>query len=246
MPASSTRPASRSGSTSSSGADVEFTLLLAALTAVAAVWATARTGRTRLAAVDGPVDAVVGAAAAGMFAGRIAAMVFAGVNPVTSPVDILVVRGGVDPRVAAPAAVLALAWTVRPHIPGALDALAPAALAGLAGWHAGCLWRDACLGTVSDLPWAWAAAGSGLTRHPVELYAAALLAAAAVGVARLPRRPWVATAAAVALAGGARLVTEPLRLSVTGGPVTFYAAAAVVGAAGVLLAARSAVDRRMP
>lgn len=222
---------------------MELTLLFAVLTGVAFLWLATRVSRRRLAGIDHLVDSVLAAAVTGMVAGRLAAMIFTGTNPITHPLDVVIVRGGVDTRVAAVTAVAALAWGFRPSVPARLDAVAPAALAGLAGWHAGCLWRGACLGTASDLPWSVALPGSDVTRHPVEVYASILLLVAAVGVSRLPARPWLATGAAVAGAGLARLVTQPLRPSLGGGPVLFYALAAFVGLIVVVAAVRGWMPR---
>lgn len=205
---------------------MELTLLANALTAAAAVWITNRLLRPN---VDRATDLLIGAAAVGLLVGRLAAMVGAGVNPLLRPGDILVVRGGVSTGFAALGALVVLAWNQRGDLPGSLDQLAPAALAGLAGWHGGCLWRDTCLGTATELPWTMTAAGSGVGRHPVELYAALLLVVAAIVVARLPHRPWLRAGIGLGLAGGVRLVTDPLRVSIVGGPTAWYVAAAVVG-----------------
>jgi prolipoprotein diacylglyceryltransferase len=164
-----------------------------------------------------------------MIAGRLASMVAAGVNPVTHPFDILLVRGGVDTATASIGALAALAWTSRDHLPTTFDLLAPAAVAGVAGWHAGCLWRGTCLGTATDLPWGMTVEGSSVLRHPVELYTAAVMIVAAAVISRLPARPLLATGAGLTAVAAARLVTEPLRLSVVGGPVATYLAGAAIG-----------------
>ncbi len=152
---------------------MEFTLLWAALTAFLAALVTIRITKPRV--PDRPLDRLMGAALVGIAAGRIGALLMQGTNPITNPGEFLVIRGGVDTVWASLAGVAALTWSLKKS-PAALDALAPAALAALAGWHGGCLWRSTCLGTVSDLPWAWSLPGSDLTRHPVEIYAALLLA----------------------------------------------------------------------
>lgn len=211
---------------------MELTLLWAAVTGLGLAWLMLRFPRVRRHLpedVERPLDLLVVAAAAGMLAGRLAAMVGAGVNPILNPLDIIVVRGGVDTGFAALIAILAVVAMTRSRLPNAVDALAPAALAGLAGWHAGCLWRSACLGSPSDLPWAWAAEGSAVTRHPVEIYAALLFLLAAVAVTFTPWRPWSWSGWALAAAGGVRMLTEPLRPSLTGGPTGWYLAAVVVG-----------------
>ena len=211
---------------------MEFTLLWAVLTGVAAAWAGTKFWDDRL--PDRPMDRLVGAALAGLFFGRIAAMLTQGVNPVTNPLDIIIVRGGVSTPAAALAAIATLAWPARRN-PVVVDSLAPAALAGLAGWHAGCLWRSACLGTTSELPWAWSMPTGDITRHPVELYAALLMIAGAFAVARSSWRPYLRSGLALSIAGGARLLTEPMRPSISGGPVLWYMAAVVVGIAVALL-----------
>jgi prolipoprotein diacylglyceryltransferase len=207
---------------------MELTLLAAALTGAAAVWVTNRLLAARI-HVDRPTDALIGAAAVGLAVGRLAAMIGAGVNPLLRPGDILIVRGGVSTVFAALGAVGMLAWTYRHHLPTALDQLAPGALAGLAGWHGGCLWRSTCLGSVSEVPWAMTSAGTSVTRHPVELYAAVGYLAAVVIAVRLSGRPWMATGFGIAAAGGVRAVTEPLRVSISGGPVEWYLAAVAIG-----------------
>ena len=214
---------------------MELTLLAAALTGVGGVWIT---NKLLAPAVDRPTDALIGAAAAGLIVGRLAAMVGAGVNPVTRPGDILVVRGGVSTEFAALAALAVVSWMHRRQLPTVLDHLAPAGLAGLGGWHGGCLWRDACLGTVSDLPWAMTSTGTTITRHPVELYAALGMLLAALVVSRLIHRPWMAAGVGLAAAGAVRLATEPLRQSIVGGPTGWYWIGVVVGVAAALAGQR--------
>lgn len=217
---------------------MEFTLLFAAASALVAMWVANRMARPD---VEKPTDLLIGAAAVGLFAGRIAAMVIDGVNPITNPGDIIIVRAGVDTGFATVGALAALAWATRSDLPRVSDLLAPAAVAGLAGWHAGCVWRDACLGTVSDLPWALAQEGSAVTRHPVEIYAALALVGAAYLLSRLPFAPWLRTGSALGLAALIRLGTQPFRPSLTGGPVWWYGAG--IGA-GLLMAFWALASRR--
>ena len=214
---------------------MEFTLLWAALTGVGFAWAGTRIWPQRL--PDHPLDRMVGAAAAGLVTGRLTAMVTQGVNPLTHPADILIVRGGVHTGAAVIGAIIAYLWATKWKL-GYLDATAPAALAGLAGWHGGCLWRGACLGTESSLPWAWTEPGSLVTRHPVELYAAIALLVAAWLVSRVSWRFLARSGAALASAGAVRLFTEPMRPSITGGPIGWYVAAVVVGGAAFLFGSR--------
>ncbi len=217
---------------------MEFTLLFAVLTAGAAMYVTARATHHRLASVEGPVDTLMGAAVIGLIAGRVAAMLGDGVNPLTNPFELILVRAGVETAVAAPVAVMALAWLWRRHLPDWVDAVAPVAVAGLAGWHGGCVWRGTCLGTASELPWAFGLPGSTVSRHPVEIYAAIGLLLLAVAVSRLPARPWLATGVAITGAAAVRLATEPIRPSLFGGPTTFYAVAVVIGAVIVVFGPR--------
>lgn len=207
---------------------MEFTLLWAVLTGVAFMWIGTNVWSDNL--PQRPMDHLIGAAVAGLFIGRIAAMVSQGINPLVNPTDIIIVRGGVHTGAAAVGAVVALAWSARVNL-GWLDGMAPAVLAGLAGWHAGCVWRGACLGTVSDLPWAWNEPTSAITRHPVEVYAAIGFLITAWLVGRLSWSFLVRTGSAIALAGMVRLSTEPLRPSLTGGPTAWYVAAILVGVA---------------
>lgn len=223
---------------------MELTLLAAAVTGAASVWIANRFLRAWL-SVDRPTDVLIGAAAVGLLIGRLAAMIGAGVNPILRPADILVVRGGVSTGFAALGALAVLAWTHRDQLPTALDQLAPAALAGLAGWHGGCVWRGACLGTASELPWAVTSAGTSVTRHPVEVYAAIGFVLAALVTARFMERGWMAAGVGLALAGAVRLATDPLRVSITGGPTVWYLSAIVVGV-GIAMFGQSLTRTRPP
>jgi prolipoprotein diacylglyceryltransferase len=214
---------------------MEFTLLWAALTAVALGWLGLRIWDDRL--PEHAVDRLISATLIALVVGRVTAMLMQGINPLTSPGDIIVVRGGVDTGAAGLTFVAYLVWATR-RVPGAMDAMAPAVLLSIAGWHAGCLWRGACLGTVSELPWAWAQTGSVVTRHPVELYAALALIASAYLVSRLGWRPWLRAGSALALVSGIRLATEPLRPSITGGPVWWYLAGVIIGLTAAFLGGR--------
>ncbi len=211
---------------------MELTLLWAALTAVVLAWLGTRIWPEGL--PDHPVDRLVGAGAVGLLIGRIAAMAVQGTNPWTNPGDVLVVRGGVHTGAATIGAIATFLWSVRGRT-DYLDAIAPAALLGLAGWHGGCLWRGACLGSAADVSWAWSEPGSLIARHPVEIYAALALAAAAWAVSALGKRPLLRSGAALALAGAIRLATEPIRLSITGGAWGWYLGAITIGVLSALL-----------
>lgn len=217
---------------------MEFTLLWAATTAVGFGWLGLRIWSERI--PDRAFDRLLAAAVAGLLVGRLTAMLIQGVKPLTNPGDVIIVRGGVNTGVAGLAFLLTLGWSTR-SIRGAVDALAPATLFALAGWHAGCLWRDACLGSTSDLPWAWGLEGSAVTRHPVELYAALALALGAWLVSKLSWQLWLRAGSALSIAAGVRLLTEPLRPSITGGPVGWYVAGLAIGL--IAIAAGPALDR---
>jgi prolipoprotein diacylglyceryltransferase len=222
---------------------VEFTLLWAAATGIGLALLMGK-WEERLGLVPEETgslsDLILGAAVTGLISGRLAAMFLSGTNPFTHPGDILIVRSGVDTGFASLGALAFVSLTSRHQLAATIDALGPAALAGLAGWHAGCLYRGACLGTASSLPWAVAQEGSDVTRHPVEIYAALMfLAGGVILLAKLRRGSGSAgTVGAIALgiAGAIRLVTESLRPSLGPGPLGWYVAAIAVGIIGVLVA----------
>jgi prolipoprotein diacylglyceryltransferase len=220
---------------------MEFTLLAAAAFALAGLyamlWWEARHGNANRCSGN-LFETAVTSAALGIFIGRIVAMILDGVNPIAHPADILLVRAGVSTVGATLGAFAVFGWLARRDLVPMADGVAAAALAGLAGWHAGCIPRAACLGTASDLPWAAAQEGSTITRHPVALYAALLFAGAAVAIALWKAYRWpgfgVPASAALAAAGAIRLLTQPMQPSLDGGPVWFYALGIVVGLAGVV------------
>ena len=214
---------------------MEFSLLWAALTAGAAVWVGTKIWGKELPRDHG--ERLLSAALLGLVTGRLVAMVAQGVNPITNPMDFIIVRGGVSTQAATVGAVGWLIWSSRRDLSD-VDVMAPVALLGLAGWHAGCLWRSACLGTATDLPWAWSSTNSEIMRHPVELYAAVLLVIAAFLVARLRHRLFLRFGMALAAAGLVRLITEPLRPSLGGGPLGWYALGVLLGVGIVVLGGR--------
>lgn len=222
---------------------MEFSLLGAAAIAATCFWAMLRWEAPRGNAAGCAVDlweAGLLSGVAGLFAGRIVAMVTAGINPISEPGQILLVRSGVSTTAAAIGAVAVFAMLARRDLVTTADAIAPAALAGLAGWHAGCVTSNACLGVESGVPWAWSLPGSTVTRHPVELYVAIGLALVAGVLAMWKRRgrplPGVVAGLAIASAGSLRLATEPLRISIDGGPVAMYLIAALAGVGWIAVA----------
>lgn len=220
---------------------MEFTLLWAAATGVGAALLMARWEKSLglIPSETGSLsDLILGAAVSGLITGRLAAMVLSGTSPFTHPGDILIVRSGVDTGFASLGALTFVSLTSRRRLAATIDALGPAAMAGLAGWHAGCLYRGACLGTASSLPWAVAQEGSRITRHPVEIYAALLFLAAGLFLLWKLRRGFgsagVVGALALGFAGVIRLATEPLRPSLGPGPLGWYLAAIGLGIVGVI------------
>ncbi|MDJ0664091.1 MAG: prolipoprotein diacylglyceryl transferase [Acidimicrobiia bacterium] len=187
-------------------------------------------------------DVALAAMVAGIFVGRLAAMIGDGVNPLQNPADILIVRGGVATGPATIAALATVAWLGRTEVLAYADGLAAAALAGLGGWHAGCVVRESCLGTPSDLPWAVAQGGSSITRHPVEIYAAIALFIAAGALAfwraRGRPRPGVPAASALLIAAFVRLLTEPMRPSLGTGQRWWYAAGIAVAIVALVVSMR--------
>jgi prolipoprotein diacylglyceryltransferase len=222
---------------------MEFTLLAAAAMAAGAFWLMVRWEAKRGNAAGCALniwDAGITSAIGGILVGRLVAMLGTGISPLKDPGQIILIRSGVSTVGATLGALAIFSFLARRELFSAADAIAPAALAGLAGWHAGCLPTDGCLGTESSLPWALTLEGSTVTRHPVQLYAAILLALAAYVIAAWKQygRPPVLGPSGVALvaAGGIRLATEPVRISLAGGPLWFYAIGVVVGAAMVVTA----------
>lgn len=208
---------------------MEFTLLAAALTSALALWLGVkfRLRRGTYRHPDKPFDVLLGSAGVGVFTGRVAQMLMDGVNPVRNPVDVLLVRAGVDTVTATVAALITLAWVYREDLQ-MLDIVAPAALLGLSGWHAGCIWTNSCLGAATGSDVGFTLPGSTVARHPTELYAAAALAVSAYFISRA-RKPFVATGLSLAAAGGVRAATQPIRPSLSGGPLWAYLTAVAVG-----------------
>ncbi len=217
---------------------MEFTLLGNALIAVAALHVTVRVlSRDARFTTAAPRawDSLLGAAMIGLVVGRLWAMIATGTNPATHLFDILLIRGGVDTIGATVGFIAAIVWGYRERLSPAADALAAPALFGLAGWHGGCLVRDACTGVATTLP--WGIEGTvGVSRHPVEIYTALLLIIAGAWSIRAWRKGSLAGVLGplgLVMASLARAVTEPLRLHLGSGLVGFYLFGAAAG--GILL-----------
>lgn len=210
---------------------MEFTLLARALVGAGATWVAVRILDRDGSVSDRaprPWDTLLGATMVGLLTGRLWAMVAGGTNPLTTPFDIIFVRGGVDTIGATLGALAALAWWTRSSPARSLDALGPIGLLGLAGWHAGCIATGTCAGAATDVPWAIETLGVG--RHPVELYAAAGLALGAVVLLRMRgMRPGTIGALSLVVAAGVRAATEPLRLHLGDGLLAPYLVGVAVG-----------------
>jgi len=229
---------------------MEFTLLGAAVIGVVAFWLMlrweAKRGNAAGCAVD-LWDAGLVSAITGVLIGRLVSMVQAGISPISDPAQIILIRSGVSTTGVVIGTIVVFLFLARRDPVVAADAIAPAALVGLAGWHAGCLVTGSCLGAESSVPWAMTLPGSDITRHPVELYAAAglLIAGAALALWKQHGRPPLGSIAGTAIlsASAIRLATEPMRISLSGGPVYLYAAGIIVGAA--MVTASYAMRRRI-
>jgi len=217
---------------------MEFSLLGAAAIGVFGFWIMirweAKRGNAAGCAVD-LWDSGLVAAIAGLFIGRIVSMIQTGVNPLTEPLQIMLMRSGVSTVAVVIGALLVFSYLARDALVDAADGIAPAALMGLAGWYAGCLATGSCLGTESSLPWAVALPGSQITRHPVEIYAAIAMAIASIALALWKQygRPALGSVAGLALLSASiiRLATEPMRISLAGGPILLYSAGVLAGSA---------------
>lgn len=215
---------------------MDLTLLLRALGAMAtmalALWASRRNSPY---GASEPFGDLLGAVLVGMAAGRLAYVVGEGIDILENPMELVLVRGGVAPVPAAMGALAYLAWTCRSHLLDRIDRLAPAVLAGMAAWEAGCWWQGSCLGSPTDVWWAMGLPGSDLTRHPVGIYQAALLV---VGAALLWWRPlrWRGAIAAAGLAWASAVRLAVPLWSVAGWSTWrwWYLAGVLIGLGGVL------------
>ena len=188
---------------------------------------------------EGPFSDLLGAVLAGLAAGRLVYVVAEGVDLLGRPLDFVMVRGGIASGPAALAALGYLAWTCRANLAARMDHLAPAALLGLAVWEGGCWWQGACLGAPSGLWWAMALPGSDLTRHPVGMYAAVLLAAGAVWLLLLPLPRKGATAAVGLSWASVVRVSVPLwSVGAWSNRSWWYVAGLLVGLLGLALVLR--------
>ena len=184
-----------------------------------------------------PFGDLMGAVLMGLAVGRLVYLLGERVDILVQPLDFLMVRGGISPVAAGLGAVGYLAWTCRSDLLPRTDYLAPAVLWGVAVWEAGCWWQGACLGSVSQLWWTMALPGSDLTRHPVGMYAALLLAAGAL-ILGWRTWPWrgAATWAALGWVSGVRLLTPLWSVEAWSGRSWWYLFGFLAGVTGVAAA----------
>ncbi len=188
-----------------------------------------------------PFNDLLGAVLVGMAVGRLAYLLGEGIDLIEHPIEIVLVRGGIAPVPAAMAALGYLVWSGRSDLSIRMDHLAAPALAGLAIWEAGCWWQGSCLGSPSGIWWAVALPGSDLTRHPVGMYAAGLLAAGAVWLLLRPLR-WKGASAAAGLgwASTVRLAVPLWSVGNWSNWAWWYLLGVVLGLGGVVAARRKA------
>lgn len=92
------------------------------------------------------------------------------------------------------------------------DAIAPAALVGLAIGRVGCFLAGCCAGHPADLPWSVVFPELGpAARHPLQLYSAVVDVALARAVARIDAPPGAAAAWSAIGLGAVRLALESFR-----------------------------------
>jgi prolipoprotein diacylglyceryltransferase len=176
---------------------VDVTLLLRAVGSLAAAAVLLWLSKRRLPCdYPQPFNDLLGAVLMGIAVGRVAYLLGEGIDLLSRPLELIFIRGGIAPIPAAAAGLGYLVWTCRADLLNRMDHLAPAALAGLAVWEGGCWWQGSCLGSPSGLWWSLPLPGSDLTRHPVGMYAAVVLAVGALLLARRPLRGKGETAAA--------------------------------------------------
>lgn len=142
-------------------------------------------------------DAVLEVAIVGVVAGRLAWVAVEGLDVVLrAPTTLLLVRAGVETWIGAGAAVVWAWWRWDvSRRRWALPAAPPAALAGVAVWHAGCGFEGVCAGVAVD----WGVRLPGYLSPVVPVgYLEAVAAATLAGVAWWARHR--TSAAIVALA----------------------------------------------
>ena len=193
---------------------------------------------------ESPFGDLMGAVLAGLAVGRLVYLVGEGVELWSRPLDVVMVRGGITPGAAAVAALGYLLWACRSDRWARMDYLAPAGLLGLAAWEAGCWWQGACLGSPSGLWWGLALPGSEVTRHPVGIYAALLLALGAWGLVRWGVR-WrgVATWSALSWAALVRLLVPWWSVETWSSRTWWYALGLLVGLGGTTWAIHRSARR---
>ena len=198
----------------------------------------------------GFVDAVLGAAAAGLVAGRLSTLALDDPRSLGRVADMLVIRSGVEFWPGVVVAVAVAAWSGRragvPPV-ARLAALAPLAMVGYAAFEGSCVFRDGCYGPVS--PFGLRPTGLSTTMLPIGI----LTAVAVIGgAALLHHRGIRAGGAPAVIVLGAVLVVASVRavasfwLPTVGDALTrqHRTSLAVAAGAALLLALRVTVRIR--
>lgn len=180
-------------------------------------------------------DTVLELAIVGVVAGRLAWVAVEGLDVVLrAPTTLLLVRAGVETWIGVAAAVAWAWWRWDDgHRRWALSAAPPAALAGLAVWHAGCGFEGVCAGIAVE----WGVRLPGYLSPVVPVgYVEAVAAAALAGAAWRVRERTSAALAAVAAYALIRAGLGFARASITGLPtrdqvLSVLAATALAGVA---------------
>ncbi len=227
-------------------------LLAMLLGYLAAEWYAGRRAPAHGISHDAVASAATWALVAALVSGRLVAVLRHPGVFVDQPVDILLIRAGINLLGALAGAAIAVAVAVHARRSGvsilaALDLLALAALAGIATRRAGCVINNACYGKLTGGPLGVLFPGLDQPRYPsepLEAILVLLLFAALVGLPPVRGRPGLVFAAFLAGYGLARFMVDFTRVAITtAGPVSADQAAslamAVVGLALALALARA-------
>jgi len=208
---------------------VSFNLAADAAVGVAAFWALlvweAKRGNAAGCALN-VWNAGIVAASSGVLIGRLTRMLADGIDPLTAPAQIINIAGGVSTVGSGIGTVVVFTFLAR-HAPvRAGDAIAPAALFGLAGWHASFFTTTTFLRP--EL----------LRDTDVDLYTTGglLIAGAALAVWKQRGRPPLGAITGTALLASSSilLVAELLHTSPAGGSLMLYSLGMVAGTATII------------
>jgi hypothetical protein len=214
-------------------------LLVSMIAVLAAVWVSARFVRPRTLPPSAVFDAGASGVLVGLFTGRLIAMALEDPSGLTRPLDMLIIRGGVEfwPAVAAGSA--ALVVSARRNQTWSLDRLAdlvPFALWAYAAYEATCLVRDGCFGPRSSL--GLRPQGMGSRQVPIGVIVAVSVVILGAATRRFRRSsPPAAIVAAVGGLACVRSVAAVWLPHTSAGPTRQQLESLVVLGAAVLLGA---------